>query len=72
MPFIRKWFLQPAGLPGSMIPNNFFSLGVMNLQVALDAFNQELLTSDGLVLVDFGARWDLHRLRLPGGLRGSA
>ncbi len=57
MPSIRKWFLQPARLPGSMIPNNFFSLGVMNLQVALDAFNQELLTSDGLVLVDFGAPW---------------
>lgn len=54
---IRKWFLQPAKLPGSMIPNNFFSLGVMNLQVALDAFNQELLTTDGLVLVDFGAPW---------------
>lgn len=54
---IPKWFLQPAKLPGSMIPKNFFSLGVMALQVALDAFNQELLTSDGLVLVDFGAPW---------------
>ncbi|MEN9220905.1 MAG: thioredoxin domain-containing protein [Thermostichus sp. BF3_bins_97] len=27
------------------------------MQVALDTFNQELLTSAGLVLVDFGAPW---------------
>jgi thioredoxin 1 len=40
-----------------MIPKNFFSLGVAILQVALDTFNQELLTSTGLVLVDFGAPW---------------
>lgn len=40
-----------------MIPKNFFSLGVAILQVALDTFNQELLTSAGLVLVDFGAPW---------------
>ncbi len=54
---IRNWFLQLAKLPGSMIPNNCFSLGAMILPVALDAFNQELLTSDGLVLMEFGAPW---------------
>ena len=54
---IRNWFLQPAELPGSMIPNNCFSLGAMISPVALEAFNQELLTSDGLVLLEFGAPW---------------
>jgi len=54
---IRNWFLQPVELPGSMIPNNCFSLGAMISPVALEAFNQELLTSDGLVLLEFGAPW---------------